>query len=69
MSPKRAERAEKFGKIGATISHYVVDPSAGICQANPWRKMKSGGYAVMQIDTRPGLTRKQNEDEKNLDRH
>ena len=64
---KNAERREKFKQIGAAISHYVIDPSAGICQANPWRKMKSGGFAVMQIDTRPGLTRK-DEDKNNLDR-
>jgi hypothetical protein len=29
------------------------DPDLGLVVAHPWRKLSSGGYSVMQIDTRP----------------
>lgn len=70
-SQKTEARREKFRKIGRAISkqtQYISDPVAGLTQANPWRVLKgASGFFGMQIDTRPGLTRKSdnNTDENN----
>jgi len=67
-SEKRAKKREQYGKIGQAISHYVIDPQAGITNPNPWRVIKGAtGFFGMQIDNRPGLCRKLDEEVVNGD--
>lgn len=65
LSPKRAARREQFKKLGkaiGTLNEYAVrDSQCGLTMPNPWRGMKSDGFQVMQIDTRPGIARKLDE--------
>lgn len=63
---KNAERRDKFRAIGAAISARNAQTSNDpnwreAINPNPWRPMMSDGFTVMQIDTRPGLCRRERE--------
>jgi len=55
MAKKNEKRLARDAKYRKPI--FLIDPSAGLCSPQPWRVLQSAGYAVLQIDTRPGLTR------------
>ena len=65
---RRESRKKTFARIGAAISRYKdlitindADARSRIIP-NPWRVVRGAtGYTGMQIDTRPGLARKDNE--------
>ena len=60
-SAKALARKEKFRKIGAAISaqgQHVWDKDYGGVYVYPWRILKSDGFDVLGLDTRPGLMRK-----------
>ena len=53
--PKTQKRLERDAKYRKPI--WIRDADVGLCSPQPWRVLQSAGYAVLQIDTRPGLTR------------
>lgn len=47
-----------YGQSGNSNLDFTWDKDYGAVKANPWRVLPSAGFHVLQIDTRPGLTRK-----------
>jgi hypothetical protein len=53
--PKTAKRLARDAQYRQPRNSFVIDPNCGICSPQPWRILKSAGFSVLQIDTRPNI--------------